>query len=298
MTNLKECKLCPRKCKVNRYDGETGFCGANDKLKIARAALHFWEEPCISGEKGSGTVFFSGCTLGCVFCQNYDISSKNFGKEISIERLAEIFLELQNKNALNINLVTPTQYLYHIIKAIDIARENGLNLPIIYNTSGYENVETIKLLKGYVDVYLPDFKYMNSKYAKMYSGASDYVENAKLAINEMINQVGECVFDDNGIIKKGVIIRHLMLPTLLEDSKNVIKYINDTYGEKVYLSIMNQYTPFGKLDKHPELNRKLSNSEYDSAVDYAISLGLENGFIQEGETAKESFIPPFDLNGV
>ncbi len=295
---LEKCKLCPRQCNANRLNGETGFCGADGKLKIARAALHFWEEPCISGEKGSGTIFFSGCTLGCVFCQNYDISNKSFGKEISISRLAEIFLELQEKSALNINLVTPTHYVYHIIEAIKLARLNGLSLPIVYNTSGYENVETIKLLDGYVDVYLPDFKYMNDDYAKKYSKATNYAETAKHALKEMVNQVGECVFDEDGIIQKGVIVRHLMLPTLLDDSKAVIEYIYKTYGDSVFLSIMNQYTPFGNFDNFPHLKQKLTQKEYDNAVDYAISLGLENGFIQEGETASESFIPPFDLEGV
>ncbi|MFZ2539641.1 MAG: radical SAM protein [Oscillospiraceae bacterium] len=295
---LTECKLCPRQCNANRLGGKAGFCGADDKLKIARSSLHFWEEPCISGEKGSGTVFFSGCTLGCVFCQNYDISNKSFGKEITIARLAKIFLELQEKAALNINLVTPTHYVYHIIEAIKLARINGLKLPIIYNTSGYETVPTIKLLSGYVDVYLPDFKYMNADYAKEYSEATNYVENIKLALAEMVAQVGECVFDDHGIIQKGVIVRHLMLPTLLEDSKAVIEYIYKTYGDRVFLSIMNQYTPFGNLDDFPHLKQKLTQKEYDSAIDYAISLGLENGFIQEGETANESFIPLFDLEGV
>ncbi|MEG0692104.1 MAG: radical SAM protein [Oscillospiraceae bacterium] len=296
--HLKECNLCPRQCNANRFIGETGFCGANDKLKIARAALHFWEEPCISGETGSGTVFFSGCTLGCVFCQNLDISNKSFGKEITTSRLAEIFLELQKKSALNINLVTPTHYVYHIVEAIKLAREKGLTIPIVYNTSGYETLETIKLLEGNIDVYLPDFKYMNPTYAKRYSKATNYVESAKLALEEMVRQVGECVFKEDGSIQKGVIVRHLMLPNLLEDSKAVIDYIHKTYGDTVFISIMNQYTPFGNLECYPELNRKLTQSEYDAAVDYAISLGLENGFIQEGEAASESFIPPFDLEGV
>lgn len=298
LSELKECRLCPRQCGVNRTLGQTGFCSADDKLKIARAALHFWEEPCISGEKGSGTVFFSGCTLGCVFCQNYDISSKAFGSEITINRLAEIFLELQEKSALNINLVTPTHYVYHIIEAVRLARKLGLFLPIIYNTSGYETEQTIELLNGTVDVYLPDFKYMNGAFAKKYSAVEDYPTYAKLALKKMVEQVGECVFDDDGIIKKGVIVRHLMLPTLSKDSEDVITYIYNTYGDSVFLSIMNQYTPFGTLESFPELNRRITVQEYDAAVDFAISLGLENGFIQEGETADESFIPPFDLEGV
>ncbi|MEG2038246.1 MAG: radical SAM protein [Oscillospiraceae bacterium] len=295
---LQSCSLCPRQCQADRYHGETGFCGADDKLKIARAALHFWEEPCISGDKGSGTVFFSGCTLGCVFCQNYDISTKCFGKEITVEHLAEIFLALQQQSALNINLVTPTHYVYQIIEALDIAHKNGLILPIVYNTSGYETVETIRLLKGYVDVYLPDFKYFNNTYALRYSNAANYVEQAKLSLDEMVKQVGECIFDENGIIQKGVIVRHLMLPNLQEDSKAVIRYLYNSYGDKIFISIMNQYTPFGKLEQFPELQCKLTAREYDNAIDYAISLGLENGFIQEGDTAKESFIPQFDLTGV
>lgn len=298
LSELKECRLCPRQCGANRTLGQTGFCSADDKLKIARAALHFWEEPCISGEKGSGTVFFSGCTLGCVFCQNYDISSKSFGSEITINRLAEIFLELQEKSALNINLVTPTHYVYHIIEAVRLARKMGLFLPIIYNTSGYETEQTIELLNGTVDVYLPDFKYMNGAFAKKYSAAEDYPTYAKRALKKMVEQVGGCVFGDDGIIKKGVIVRHLMLPTLSKDSEDVIAYIYNTYGDSVFLSIMNQYTPFGTLESLPELNRRITVQEYDAAVDFAISLGLENGFIQEGETADESFIPPFDLEGV
>lgn len=298
LSELKECRLCPRQCGANRTLGQIGFCSADDKLKIARAALHFWEEPCISGEKGSGTVFFSGCTLGCVFCQNYDISSKSFGSEITINRLAEIFLELQEKSALNINLVTPTHYVCHIIEAVRLARKMGLFLPIIYNTSGYETEQTIELLNGTVDVYLPDFKYMNGAFAKKYSAAEDYPTYAKRALKKMVEQVGGCVFGDDGIIKKGVIVRHLMLPTLSKDSEDVIAYIYNTYGDSVFLSIMNQYTPFGTLESLPELNRRITVQEYDAAVDFAISLGLENGFIQEGETADESFIPPFDLEGV
>lgn len=222
---LENCKLCPRSCGVNRLNGKRGFCGALDKVRVARAALHYWEEPCISGEVGSGTVFFSYCTLKCVFCQNYNISQCEWGKEITIERLAEIFIELQEKGALNINLVTPTHYVPQIIEALRIAKDKGLKLPIIYNSSGYEKVETIKLLKGYIDVYLPDMKYFDTKYSTKYSKASSYFEYAKEAIKEMVNQVGEVEFDKNGIIKKGVIIRHLMLPGLLFDSKKIIDNI-------------------------------------------------------------------------
>ena len=243
MDLLENCKLCPRNCGVNRINGKRGFCGAGDKIRVARAALHYWEEPCISGDIGSGTVFFSHCTLKCVFCQNYNISQCEWGKEITVERLAEIFIELQNKGALNINLVTPTHYVPQIIEAIVISRKNGLKLPIIYNSSGYEKVETIKLLKGYIDVYLPDMKYFDTKYSSKYSKAKDYFNYAKDAINEMVSQVGEVEFDEKGIIQKGVIIRHLMLPGLLFDSKKIIEHIHNIYGNKVYISIMNQYTP-------------------------------------------------------
>lgn len=240
MKLLEECRLCPRDCGANRLNGKRGFCGAGDKIRVARAALHYWEEPCISGNIGSGTVFFSHCTLKCVFCQNYNISQCEWGKEITIERLAEIIIELQEKGALNINLVTPTHYVAQIIEAIKIAKSNGLKLPIIYNSSGYEKVETIKLLKGYIDVYLPDMKYFDTKYSSKYSKAKDYFKYAREAIDEMVNQVGEVKFDENGIVQRGVIIRHLMLPGLLFDSKKIIDYIYNTYGDKVYISIMNQ----------------------------------------------------------
>ncbi|VYU59920.1 radical SAM protein [Clostridium tertium] len=298
MELLESCKLCPRNCGINRLKDKTGYCGAGKNIRVARAALHYWEEPCISGNIGSGTVFFSYCTLKCVFCQNYNISQCSFGKEITIDRLAEIFLELQGKGALNINLVTPTHYVPQIIEALKIAKEKGLNLPIIYNSSGYENIETIKLLKGYIDVYLPDMKYFNSKYSMKYSKAKDYFLYAKEAIEEMVNQVGEVKFDKSGIIKKGVIIRHLMLPGLLFDSKKIIDYIHNTYGNKVYISIMNQYTPLEHVKIYPELNKPLNQKHYEALIDYALSIGVENGFIQEEGTDKESFIPLFDFEGV
>lgn len=295
---LEKCNICPRNCGANRLEGKRGFCGASYKIRVARAALHYWEEPCISGEIGSGTVFFSHCTLKCIFCQNYNISQCDHGKEITIERLAEIFVELQEKGALNINLVTPTHYVPQIIEALDIAKRNGLKLPIIYNSSGYEKVETIKLLKGYIDVYLPDLKYFDSKYSTKYSKAQNYFQYAKEAINEMVSQVGEVKFDENGIVQKGVIIRHLMLPGLLFDSKKVIDYIHKTFGNKVYISIMNQYTPLEHVKKYPEINKKLNQKHYDSMIDYAVSIGVENGFIQEEGTDKESFIPLFNYEGV
>lgn len=290
--------MCPRNCGVNRLKDRVGYCGAGKNIRVARAALHYWEEPCISGSIGSGTVFFSYCTLKCVFCQNYNISQCSFGKEITIDRLAEIFLELQEKGALNINLVTPTHYVPQIIEALKIAKEKGLKLPIIYNSSGYEKVETIKLLKGYIDVYLPDIKYFDTKYSMKYSKARDYFLYAKEAIDEMVNQVGEVKFDNNGIIQKGVIIRHLMLPGLLFDSKKIIDYIHSTYGNKVYISIMNQYTPLEHVKIYPELNKPLNQKHYEALIDYAISIGVENGFIQEEGTDKESFIPLFNFEGV
>lgn len=298
MNLLKNCKLCPRNCNVDRLNNKIGFCKATDKLKIARAALHFWEEPCISGEKGSGTVFFSNCTLKCVFCQNNDISQCDVGKEISIERLSNIFLELQDKGALNINLVTPTHYVPQIIEALKIAKNQGLNLPIIYNSSGYENIETLKLLDGYIDIYLPDLKYYNNKYSIKYSNARNYFDLAIKAIEEMVKQVGKAKFNENGIIEKGVIVRHLLLPGLLFDSKKVLDALYNKFGNKIYISIMNQYTPLKHVENYPEINKKISKKYYDAIIDYAISIGIENGFIQEDGTAKESFIPTFNYEGI
>lgn len=295
---LKNCTLCPRNCKVDRLSGEMGFCGANDKIYLARAALHFWEEPCISGEAGSGTVFFSGCNLRCIFCQNHEISRMDMKKEVQVERLAEIFLELQEKGALNINLVTPTHYIPQIIMALDLAKAKGMNLPVVYNTSGYESVEALRKLEGYVQVYLPDFKYMDHELAKAYSSAYDYPEKTKLALDEMVRQVGKAEFSDDGIIQKGVIVRHLVLPNHIDDSKNVIQYLYERYGDDIYISIMNQYTPLKQVEKISDLNRKVTEEEYEDVLEFAISLGVENGFIQEGETQSESFIPAFDFEGV
>lgn len=295
---LSSCTLCPRNCKVDRLSGKMGFCGADDKLYLARAALHFWEEPCISGEQGSGTVFFSGCNLRCVFCQNHEISRMDARKEVTVERLAEIFLELQEKGALNINLVTPTHYILQIIRALDLAKSKGLILPVVYNTSGYESIDMLRKLKGYVQVYLPDFKYMSPELAEKYSRARDYPEKAKLALEEMVRQVGTAEFSDEGIIQKGVIVRHLVLPNHTDDSKKVIKYLYEKYGNDIFVSIMNQYTPLKQVETIPELNCKLTEEEYDEVVDFAIDIGVENGFIQEGETQSESFIPTFDFEGV
>jgi len=295
---LNSCNLCPRNCKINRNNNEIGFCGATKNVRIAKASLHYCEEPCISGDNGSGTIFFSHCNLKCVFCQNYQISTCNVGIEITIDRLSDIFIELQDKNALNINLVTPTHYVPQIIEAIKKAKKKGLVIPIIYNTSSYENVETIKLLKNYIDIYLPDFKYYDNYYALKYSRAKNYFEVASKAIDEMVNQVSNCVFDNNGIMKKGIIIRHLVLPGLKEDSKKLIKYIYDKYKDKVYISIMNQYTPLDNVEEYKELNCKLSEDDYNEVINYAIDLGVANGFIQQEGSNNEAFIPDFNFEGI
>lgn len=296
-----KCDLCPRKCLVDRKKGEKGICGQTENLKVARAALHFWEEPCISGDAGSGAVFFSGCPLHCVFCQNENIANGTVGKEISLERLVDIFLELQEKRANNINLVTPGHFVPQIVKALDQAKKEGLTLPVVYNTSSYETVDTIKRLEGYVDIYLPDFKYMSQVLSKKYSHAPDYAEVAKAAIAEMVRQTGKAVFvngDEDNLILRGTIVRHLTLPGCMEDSMQILKYLHETYGDMIYISIMNQFTPLSNLEKYPELNRRITDEEYETLVDYAIEIGIENGFIQEGDTAEESFIPAFDCEGV
>ena len=269
------------------------------ELMLSRAALHEWEEDCISGTKGSGAVFFTGCNMRCIFCQNHKIAVGQDGLLITEERLAEIFLELQNQGAHNINLVTPTHFVPQICTALDLARAKGLYLPVVYNTSGYECAETIRMLDGYVDIYLPDFKYMDVDVAKEYSKAPDYPERAKEAIEEIVRQVGECVFDEEtGLIKKGVIVRHLVLPGHVMNSKRVLKYLFGTYGNQIYYSIMCQYTPMPHMSEHPLLKRKITRREYDKVLDYALALGIENGFMQDGKTAKESFIPSFVGVGV
>ena len=292
-----KCSLCPRMCMADR-EITTGYCGVKNTLRVARAALHFWEEPCISGKEGSGAVFFTGCNLRCVFCQNYQIVRAAQGKEITIERLAEIFLELQEQKANNINLVTATHYVPQVVEALKLAKEQGLHIPVVYNCGGYESVETLKMLEDLVDIYLPDFKYVDTERAKRYSHAENYPEVAKAALAEMVRQQPEAEFDERGIMKKGVIVRHLMLPGGIKDSKAVVKYLYETYGDQIYISLMNQYTPLPHVEEYPEINRKVKKFEYDRLVDYAISLGVENGFIQEGETAEESFIPAFTNEGV
>lgn len=307
-TNM--CNNCPRKCNVNRDLGEKGFCGAdNINIKVSRAALHFWEEPCISGVRGSGTIFFSYCPLKCVYCQNEKISRGTVGKNITIERLAQIMIELQNKGAHNINFVTPTHYVYQITKAIEKAKEDGLNIPIVYNTSGYELPEVIDYLEPYIDIYLTDFKYSNNEDALKYSKAPDYVEYAMESLKRMVkhchaefyyDKFNECE-DEAGkikMMKRGVIVRHLMLPGKLIQGKNILKRLFNEFGNEIYYSLMSQYTPLNIDSKYPELLGKVSDKEYEKLADYALRIGIENAFLQEGEAASESFIPDFDMSGV
>lgn len=316
---MSRCMLCPRACAADRSKGQSGSCGQTETVRAARAGLHMWEEPCISGRRGSGAVFFSGCNLHCVFCQNHSIASGNAGYAVSIERLAEIFLELQEKGANNINLVTACQFVPQVIAALEAARAQGLRLPVVYNTSGYEEVETIRMLDGYVDIYLPDLKYVNQEYAFRYSHAADYFEKASAAIAEMVRQIGETTFTDEAtkrerltaaeyqersgrgetlLMTRGVIVRHLLLPGCLEDAKQAISYLLKTYGQRIFISMMNQYTPLPHAAAYPKLRRRVRGWEYEALIDHAISLGIENGFIQEGETARESFIPEFDGRGI
>lgn len=298
MNKYENCLLCPRKCGINRSTGQTGVCGVSSEIKVARAALHYWEEPCISGKRGSGAVFFSGCSLHCVFCQNREISDGKEGKVISKERLSDIFMELADKGANNINLVTPGQYIPDIVWAVNDAKSRGMKLPITYNTSGYENVTELKLLEGIVDVYLPDFKYMDSTLSARYSRAKDYPSVAKQALSEMVRQQPDVVIDDaTGLIQKGVIVRQLLLPGHVNDAKAVLKYLYDTYHDHVYISMMSQFTPIA-LEDYPEINRTVTKREYERLVNYALEIGITNAFIQEGDVAKDSFIPAFDCEGV
>ena len=296
MCSYKNCTLCARSCGIDRTAGMVGFCGMQDTPFIARASLHRWEEPIISGECGSGTVFFSGCSLSCVYCQNREISHEGFGKEISDEALAEIMLRLESEGAHNINFVTPTHYAPSIIKSVRIAKEKGLLLPIVYNTGSYDAINTIKSLDGTVDVYLPDLKYYKNNTAEKYSSAPDYVEVARAAIDEMVRQVGEPQLSPDGIIKRGVVVRILLLPGHLAEAKLSVKYLLNKYGDKIYISLMNQYTPMPGMCG--ELSRRVSHEEYEELCDYAVRCGLKNGFTQDYGTAEDSFIPPFDLTGV
>lgn len=292
---LSNCCLCPRQCGADRLHGEIGVCGAGSDLIAARAALHFWEEPCISGERGSGAVFFSHCPLQCAYCQNRSISAGGSGIKISVRRLSDIFFELEKKGAHNINLVTPTHYAAHIAEVVRTAKVKGLSLPIVYNCSGYENPDAICELEDIVDIYLIDFKYMDDAPAVKYSNAPHYSYYAKSALSEMVRQK-KAVFDAAGIMKSGVIVRHLMLPGFAEDSKKIVRYIAENYGDSVYVSLMNQYTP--PACAPAELKRTITATEYDELIEYALSLGVQNGFIQEEGTQKESFIPEFNGEGV
>lgn len=297
-TMLKECHLCPRNCGVDRLAGQKGFCGVDAGIMVARAALHMWEEPCISGKEGSGAVFFSGCSLGCAFCQNRTISKGQSGKVITVEHLAELFLDLQAQKANNINLVTAGHFLPQVREALILAKEQGLTIPVVYNSSGYEKAEILRYLEGLVDIYLPDLKYLEADLAGKYSHAKDYPEVAMKALEEMVRQVRTPEFDERGMMKKGVIVRHLLLPGHVRNSKKVLEYLYGTYGDQIYISLMNQYTPMPAMKDDPQLSRKVTDREYDRLLDHAISLGVTNCFIQEGETAKESFIPEFNGEGV
>lgn len=296
---MQNCTLCPRKCGANRLIGETGFCKQTAEITAARAALHFWEEPCISGECGSGTVFFSGCNLQCVFCQNHNIAIGQTGQIISLKRLSQIFLELQKKGAANINLVTGAHFIPQIAYALTNAKQAGLTIPIVYNSSGYENVSSLALLDGLVDIYLPDLKYYAPELSLRYSHSSDYFPIATAAIAEMFRQVGTPVFDDvTGLMKKGIIVRHLLLPGQSKDSKKILRYLHNTYKNDIYVSIMNQYTPLPHVTDYPELNRRITDEEYQKIISFAEQIGIENGFIQVGETASASFIPDFSGEGL
>ncbi len=307
---LRECRLCPRNCGVNRLEGKTGYCGQSSEIRAARAALHFWEEPVLSGsgstkDHGSGAVFFSGCNLRCVFCQNHDIALGEVGKVITSERLCEIFFELKEKGAYNINLVTATPFIPQVCSALSRAREEGLDIPVVFNCGGYESTNALKMLEGLVDIYLPDMKYYSAECGKKYANAPDYFEKAKLAIDEMFRQVGSPVLGEDGMMKSGVIVRHLVLPGEIAESKRILRYLHETYGDDIYISIMNQYTPLTDIlskspscSAMPDLFRKVTADEYDRVVDFAVKIGIEKAFIQEGETAEESFIPAFDLEGI
>lgn len=298
-TLMRDCTLCPRRCHVDRLAGNVGYCGQTASLRAARAALHHWEEPCISGTGGSGAVFFSGCNLQCVFCQNHNIAIGKAGQEISTERLAHIFLELQEQGAHNINLVTGTHFIPQICSALRLAKSWGLALPVVYNTGSYEEIETLCLLDGLVDIYLPDLKYYSSELSERYSHAPDYFEKASAALAEMFRQAGRPVLEeDSGLMKRGVIVRHLILPGETKDSKKLLRYLHETYGNDIYVSIMNQYTPLSHVADIPALNRRVTDEEYSRVLNFAERIGIEQGFRQEGETASESFIPEFDGAGL
>ncbi len=295
---MKHCTLCPRACGVNRSLGQTGFCGMDDKLKIGRASLHMWEEPCISGTRGSGTIFISGCNLKCAYCQNRELSHEKFGQEIGVWRLTDIMFELNKKGAHNINLVTPDHFAPQLALGIYDAVERGLNIPIVYNTSGYVSCETVNFLEGLVDIYLTDYKYINPVISSKLSKAANYPEKAMEALCMMVNKTGKAVINKDGLMSKGVIVRHLVLPGMIGESKKILRMLKDNFGNDIIVSIMKQYTPLCHIDGYPELNRKVTDDEYNRVLDFADRIGLENAYMQEGDTAKESFIPAFDLRGV
>lgn len=291
---MSDCTLCPRQCHADRAAGRTGFCGQTADPAVARTALHFWEEPCISGSRGSGTVFFFGCGLKCIFCQNAAIARRRGERSVTPERLSEIFLELQDARAANINLVTAGHFLPQVCHALELAKARGLSIPVVYNTGSYELPASLRLLEGLVDIWLPDLKYYSSEPAEAYSHAPDYFTRAAAAIAEMFRQAGRPEFDeDSGMMKRGVIVRHLVLPGQVRDSKKILRYLHDTYGNDIYVSIMNQYTPLEHTAQIPGLNRRVTEEEYRRVLDFAEKIGIENGFLQEGGTAEESFIPPF-----
>lgn len=293
--SLEKCTLCPHKCNINRNKGEIGRCKATNFVKIALYSTHNFEEPCISGTKGSGTIFFSNCNLNCIYCQNYEISQLGKGKEISINRLAEIFIEQQEKDVENINLVTPTSYVPQIIEAIKIAKSKGLKLPIVYNTNSYENIETIKMLDGYIDIYLPDLKYADNNLGEKYSKIKNYFEIATATIKEMRRQVGKTVFNEKGVMQKGVLIRHLVLPNYIENSKKILKWLKDNIDQDDYISIMAQYFPTYKAKEDSKINRKLTKEEWIEIQEYIEELGFSNGFIQELGDHEEEYVPKWDI---
>ena len=295
---LESCTLCPRNCGVNRLEGQKGYCHETASLSVARAALHMWEEPCLSGKEGAGTVFFTGCNLRCIYCQNAEIADGNHGVHITPERLAEIFLELQEQKANNIDLVTPTHHTPMIAEAIILAKKQGLTIPVVYNCGGYENTETLRHLEGLIDIWMPDMKYGENDLAHKLSGASDYVEVSRKALTEMIRQQPTPVFDDRGILQKGVLVRHLVLPGHLKNSKKVLDWLWKNVSDHIWLSLMSQYTPLRSFPDNPELERRLTKREYEKITSYALDLGFTNAYIQDREVAKESFIPAFDLTGI
>ena len=295
---MNSCRLCPRNCGADRLSGNTGICGVSAAYRIARCAPHMWEEPPISGKNGSGTVFFSGCNMRCVFCQNHDISHGGKGVEITDERLAEIFIEQQQRGVHNINLVSGGHYVPNIINAIKQAKKLGLKIPVVYNSNGYESVETLKKLEGLIDIYIPDLKYVNDEYAVKYSSAPGYFETAVSAIKEMVRQTGKNIFDENGMMQKGVIIRHLVLPSLKNDSIKVIDAIKENFGENVYVSIMSQYTPVFKAKEHKEINRRVTTFEYEKVTEHFLDIGLTKGYMQKRSSATSDYTPCFDLSGV